>query len=239
MLSIGQMTMRLLVSAFLGGIIGFEREKSNRPAGFRTHILVTLGSTLMALISIYALNPMTNDNDPMRLAAQVVSGIGFLGAGTVIKDGSTVRGLTTAAGIWVCGGIGLAVGVGMYEAGIITVIIAFFSLTILNRIEKQLVTLKFKNRLKNKFKKSEDYYLSSLMIVRDTNYGLTKDIEILLEQFGYYVEDITFIKEEMDPKTSKFILSVVKVDEKVISNPDNCIMKLKSLPGIKEIKLDY
>lgn len=130
MLGIDQIIMRLVVSAILGGIIGIERESSNRPAGFRTHILVTLGSALMMIISTTSFDPFVYNNDPMRLAAQVVSGIGFLGAGTVLKDGDTVKGLTTAAAIWVCGGIGLAIGVGMYEAGIIATLISFFSLTI-------------------------------------------------------------------------------------------------------------
>ena len=137
MLSIGQMTMRLLVSAFLGGIIGFERERSNRPAGFRTHILVTLGSTLMAIISIYALNPLTNDNDPMRLAAQVVSGIGFLGASTVIKDGSTVRGLTTAATLWCDAAIGILCTGGFLFEAIVGTLIVLFANIILRFIVRQ------------------------------------------------------------------------------------------------------
>lgn len=94
---------RLLLSAFLGGLIGVEREVNNRPAGLRTHILVTLGSTLVMLISIDGLNRINDGiimSDPYRLAAQVVSGIGFLGAGTIMRTGNSINGLTTAASLW-------------------------------------------------------------------------------------------------------------------------------------------
>ncbi|MDG2764905.1 MgtC/SapB family protein, partial [Vibrio parahaemolyticus] len=120
-----EIIVRLVLSAFLGGLIGMEREASNRPAGFRTHILVSIGSTLMMLVSI---NGASGGSDPTRIAAQVVSGIGFLGAGTILRDGNRVKGLTTAASLWVCAGIGLAIGQGFYFAGIATSIISFLSL---------------------------------------------------------------------------------------------------------------
>ncbi len=94
-------TLRLVISCILGGLIGFERESLDRPAGLRTHILVCIGSTLMTLVSIYGFSgfePVTKD--PARIAAQVVSGIGFLGAGTILREGLTVTGLTTAASLW-------------------------------------------------------------------------------------------------------------------------------------------
>lgn len=135
-MSIYQLIIRLSLAAIIGGLIGAERERYNRPAGLRTHILVTVGSTLVMLVSISGFG---NTGDPARLAAQVVSGIGFLGAGTIFKDSSTVRGLTTAAGLWVCAGLGLAIGVGMYFASIICTIIVILSLTMLNQLERNLV----------------------------------------------------------------------------------------------------
>ncbi|MBC7087560.1 MAG: MgtC/SapB family protein [Tissierellales bacterium] len=132
-----EIIVRLVLSAFLGGLIGMEREASNRPAGFRTHILVSIGSTLMMLVSI---NGASGGSDPTRIAAQVVSGIGFLGAGTILRDGNRVKGLTTAASLWVCAGIGLAIGQGFYFAGIATSIISFLSLLYLGKFEKAVLS---------------------------------------------------------------------------------------------------
>lgn len=122
---------RLVLSAVLGGLIGAEREFNKRPAGLRTHILVTTGSTLMMMVSI-----ANTSGDKFRLAAQVISGIGFLGAGTIMQKDNEVDGLTTAASIWISSGIGLSVGFGYYLAAIVTVFIVLFSLMSLTLYEK-------------------------------------------------------------------------------------------------------
>ncbi|MDY0236505.1 MAG: MgtC/SapB family protein [Gudongella sp.] len=127
---------RLLLSAFVGGAIGIEREANRRPAGLRTHILVSVGSTLIMMVSLYA---MPASADPSRIAAQVVSGIGFLGAGTIIITGNIVKGLTTAASLWVCAGIGLAIGSGYYVAGLVTAAIVLISLVALSKFEKNIL----------------------------------------------------------------------------------------------------
>lgn len=118
------MLFRLFLAAAFGGIIGLERGSGDRPAGFRTHILVCVGSALFMLVSIYGFDGMVNltpgvqdlgnRRDTARIAAQVVSGIGFLGAGTIMHEGLTIKGLTTAASLWIISAIGLAVGSGMY-----------------------------------------------------------------------------------------------------------------------------
>lgn len=100
---------RLILAAIFGGIVGYEREVHEHPAGLRTHILVCMGSALMTMVSVHFQRPY---GDPTRIAAQIVSGIGFLGAGTILRQGSVVRGLTTAASLWTVAGIGIAVGVG-------------------------------------------------------------------------------------------------------------------------------
>lgn len=128
----------MAVATFLGAIIGLEREKHGRPAGLRTHILVALGSCLIMLISIYGF-PGGVDRDPARLAAQVVSGIGFLGAGTILRDGTSIRGLTTAASLWVVAGIGLAAGAGFYWAAAITAVIAVLVLVFLDDLERKFI----------------------------------------------------------------------------------------------------
>ncbi|NBG89596.1 MgtC/SapB family protein [Isachenkonia alkalipeptolytica] len=140
-----EIALRLFLAAVLGGIIGFEREVSNRPAGFRTHILVTLGSCLIMILSAYGfhgLGPDGSGGEPARLAAQVVSGIGFLGAGTILREGTNVRGLTTAASIWISGGIGLAIGLGYYAAASLTTLLALFSLMGLKALEGKIYKLK-------------------------------------------------------------------------------------------------
>ena len=137
MLTDTQVVWRLFLAAALGGIIGFEREKhSKRVAGFRTHILVSMGSSLIMLISMYIFEIYAGKApvDPARIAAGVVTGIGFLGAGTIIRSGESVKGLTTAASLWTVSGIGLAIGCGFYIAGWATAIIALVTLYLLRKI---------------------------------------------------------------------------------------------------------
>mgnify|MGYP001018320934 CR=1 FL=1 len=139
-----EIVFRLLLSGVLGGLIGIEREANNRPAGFRTHVLVAIGSALVMLISMYGflgLGTNGEGGEPARLASQVVSGIGFLGAGTILKQGNSITGLTTAASLWVVGCIGLAIGNGYYLGGIITAGIVLFTLCTLIVIAKERVGL--------------------------------------------------------------------------------------------------
>ena len=110
-----EILVRLLLAVLLGGFIGYEREHTNRPAGFRTHILVCAGAALVMATSEYLVRRYSiSAVDPARLGAQVISGIGFLGAGTIIRDGVNVRGLTTAASLWAVSCVGIAVGCGFY-----------------------------------------------------------------------------------------------------------------------------
>ena len=134
-----EIVFRLLLAAFISGIIGIEREISNRPAGFRTHMLVTLGATLIMLISV----DVFADSDPGRLAAQVVSGIGFLGAGTIMRTGNNIVGLTTAASLWVCAGIGLAIGAGYYVGAIATTVIILIILMSTGLLERTILRKRY------------------------------------------------------------------------------------------------
>jgi putative Mg2+ transporter-C (MgtC) family protein len=139
-------TLRLALSVLLGGLIGFERERSNHAAGLRTHILVCLGSTLIMLLSMYGFSDFAKlDNvrlDPARLAAQVISGIGFLGAGTILYTGKSITGLTTAASLWVVAAIGLTIGAGFYYASGLASLFALLSLWVLNVMEKKFFNAK-------------------------------------------------------------------------------------------------
>lgn len=134
--------LRLLVAGILGAIIGLDREYRAKEAGYRTHFLVSLGSALIMIVSQYGFQDIIQENsvslDPSRVAAQVVSGIGFIGAGTIILQKQIVRGLTTAAGIWATAGIGLAVGAGMYTISIAATLLTLAGLELLSFLFKSI-----------------------------------------------------------------------------------------------------
>jgi putative Mg2+ transporter-C (MgtC) family protein len=135
-----QMITRLLLTLVLSGLIGLERQVHRRDAGLRTHILVALGSCLIMLTSLYVFDIYKDQVglDPVRIAAGVVTGIGFLGAGTIIREPDGVRGLTTAASLWVVAGIGLAVGVGFNRVAIYTTVLVLIVLHFLRYVEVPL-----------------------------------------------------------------------------------------------------
>lgn len=124
-------TIRLVVAMILGGIVGLEREYRAKDAGFRTHFLVAIGSALFTLISMYGFADGVKDTS--RVAAQVVSGIGFLGAGIIVFQRNVIRGLTTAAGLWVTAAIGMACGVGQFYMAVLVTLLMLIGLEVLNR----------------------------------------------------------------------------------------------------------
>ncbi len=137
----------LLLAAFAGALVGWDRERRDRPAGLRTHILVCLGSALITLVSSHMGGIRS---DPTRIAAQIVSGIGFLGAGTIMRQGNVVRGLTTAASLWTVAGIGMAVAAGPELAilGVAAALIVVFTLTVVDRLEDVYITRRLYERLR-------------------------------------------------------------------------------------------
>jgi len=158
--------IRILVSFILGMLIGIEREAHHQPAGMRTHILISIGATVVMLISIFIPQTFTNfqNGDPGRIAAQVVSGIGFLGAGAILKFGTDVKGLTTAASIWAMAAIGLAIGAGMFVIAFIGVGVVLFALTIMDLFEKKV----FKERTLRKIELLVNKKKSDLVAVKNT-----------------------------------------------------------------------
>ena len=130
--------LRILAAVILGGIIGLERGMKNRPAGLRTYMLVCVGSCLVMLTNQY-IYQVTASGDPTRMAAQVISGIGFLGAGTiVVTRRNQIKGLTTAAGLWSAAGVGLALGIGFYEAALMGALAIFVVMTLLQRMDNRV-----------------------------------------------------------------------------------------------------
>lgn len=135
-------TVKLLLAALAGGLVGLEREKHGRPAGLRTNLLVAVGSCVMMIVSeAFALKygPFDAETtlrlDPARVAAQIVTGIGFIGAGVILKEGATVRGLTTAASLWTVAGLGMAFGMGFFSLGAIATLLVLISLTLLKKLD--------------------------------------------------------------------------------------------------------
>jgi putative Mg2+ transporter-C (MgtC) family protein len=142
MISEMDIVIRLGLAALLGMMVGYERERQNQPAGLRTHTILAIGSCLAMTISInlaMQFQPLVPNGDPARLAAQVVSGIGFLGAGAILRYGTNVKGLTTATSLWTIAIVGLAVGAGHYFASIATTVALLVVLVLLNIFEKKLI----------------------------------------------------------------------------------------------------
>lgn len=151
MLTDSQIILRLVLSVALSGLIGLERQMHKRTAGLRTHILVSLGSCLIMLTSIYVFDIYKDKVplDPARIAAGVITGIGFLGAGAIIRDRAEVKGLTTAASLWVVAGLGLAVGCGFLNAAVYTTILAIIVLYFLRYVEGMIIFNEDKERGRN------------------------------------------------------------------------------------------
>ena len=149
---------RLLLALLAGGIIGFERTSHGRPAGFRTHILVCSSSTLLVLVSVYQWQLLPNAPletlriDPTRMAQGIMTGIGFLGAGVIIKERFAVRGLTTAASIWITASIGIVIGIGFYSAAGMGVALALGALAVFRWVESILPALRYA-KLTTRFQK--------------------------------------------------------------------------------------
>ena len=131
-----ELTVRLVVALLLGGVIGWERELQHMPAGFRTHALVSLGSAIFTVISAVAFTGP--GSDPTRIAAQIVSGIGFLGGGAILHYGGTVRGLTTAASLWSVAAVGMAAGAGLYVVAALSTVLVIVGLEVFQRVERMV-----------------------------------------------------------------------------------------------------
>ncbi|MBB6716416.1 MgtC/SapB family protein [Clostridium gasigenes] len=181
--------IRISLAIVIGGIIGYERQYTNSPAGFRTHILVALGACIISLIQVKMVNDtlvMISSNEALanvykidmgRLGAQVVSGIGFLGAGTIIHTKGSIKGLTTAASIWVVGCLGLAIGLGYYEISFVGTVASFVVLSLFKFIEEKL------KWSKNEHKIYIGYLNKEQVMEAIQKYCITKDITVLNLEF--------------------------------------------------------
>lgn len=222
MISNKDIIIRLILSAIIGGSIGIEREVNNRPAGLRTHVLVSVSSALIMLVSIDGFSGLQG-GDPARLASQVVSGIGFLGAGTIIKTGSNIKGLTTAASLWACACVGLAIGNGYYLGGLLTATIVLFTLMSLMPIEKRIFERKYKR----------------LEIISTNRPGLIGEIGVLLGKHDIVIKDINIVDSEIEDEEECIIMEMhfmVKVRKTFNSN--NFFREIYEIDGVFEAVFD-
>ncbi len=210
--------LRLLMAVLCGGIIGFERGKAGRPAGLRTHILVCLGSTLAILTNQYVFETF-GGSDPTRLGAQVISGIGFLGAGTIIVTGRhQVKGLTTAAGLWATACMGLAIGIGFYKAAIIGCILIFFSTVVLHRLDNIMLSKSKVMDVYIEFNKS-----ASITSVLDN-----------MKQQEYSIDSIEMVKPSYGSEALGAAIMTLRLKQKKVRI--DVISKISELDGVKFVE---
>ncbi|MGR3301843.1 MAG: MgtC/SapB family protein [Candidatus Scalindua sp.] len=212
---------KLLIAAILGGFIGWEREKRGRPAGLRTHLLLCVGVTLMMLVSehifvhyqVYESDSVLRI-DPARIAAQVVTGVGFLGAGTIMRFKASVRGLTTAASLWIVSGIGLAVGSGFILPAIFTTIIAITTLIFLPKVEGGM---------------EKDKYMTIKILISGQEHFLD-NIKNILEKNSVKLQNYKFEKD-VQKEEIVYDMNVKFKDERMLVLATDDMIKT-----IKEIK---
>lgn len=216
---------RLLVATIAGGLIGLERSYHGRPAGFRTHTLVCVASSLLMLVTMYhakwfaGASPETVRIDPTRMAQGVMTGIGFLGAGVIVREGLSVRGLTTAASIWITAAIGILAGVGFYSAVLIGSVITIGILTVFRKVESRMPLQIFAN---NTIVFRRDNYLSETEIreLHSMNGFSVANVSRRLmgngEQLEYRMTVRTMDRENIE-KLSKTLLGSTSIVEFNIS----------------------
>lgn len=217
-MSVYEIIFKLALAGILGGLIGLERESLNRPAGLRTYTLVTVGSALAMIVSLdmYFQYYQTVNADPGRIAAQVISGIGFLGAGTIMREGATVRGLTTAAGLWVVACIGLAVGAGLYIPAIVTTILILFILICFVEFEERFTGMRV--------------YKGLIMVVEDRP-GQVGVIGSILGNMGVLIKNIQLTRLEDEDLEVELLLHLpahISITE--------IIEELSDVEGLKNIQ---
>ncbi len=215
-----EIIIRIAVAGLLGAIVGFERERQGQPAGLRTHMILVIGAALTMSLSInlaIQFRPFVPNGDPARLAAQVISGIGFLGAGAILRYGPNIKGLTTATSLWTLAVVGLAVGAGHYNAAFAATGLILVALIILNVIEKRFI-----------------HPFTTVVVEVDAQDrpGLQESVLEALHDFARSVDEPGMEKNLLD-KTIKLKYTVkIKAQESV----EEIVQKIAEIEGIKNIK---
>jgi|Deesub1362A_J573_1020465.scaffolds.fasta_scaffold00356_25 putative Mg2+ transporter-C (MgtC) family protein len=218
-----EIIIRLILGALLGGIIGLEREVHGRSAGLRTQLIVCVAAVLIMIVSenyhlyLEHINPALRI-DPARIASGAVIGVGFIGAGVIIKSGFTIRGLTTAAAIWVVSAIGLAIGAGLYVEGISTFLITIIALIILRRLERNLRTLHFK----------------VITVTTDRQKDADKEIASVLSEHGINILSMD-MEVDRSAEESTFIYTVSTEKKEAVRD---AFLRLGDMGFVRRLKVD-
>ncbi|MEM5384306.1 MgtC/SapB family protein [Paraburkholderia phymatum] len=222
MISNVELISRLVLAAVLGSVIGFERERLSWAAGLRTHMLVCVGSALFMIVSAFGFADVLGTEhvvlDPSRVAAQVVSGIGFLGAGSILLRGSIIRGLTTAASLWSVAAVGLAVGGGLYTASIAATIIVLAILAGVKPIEKRFITVKQRRQL-------------TLVVERGSM--TFHSLHEALGPASPRVKQFVMQQSDDDPQFDEVLITLNRVST---TEYTAICDQLKALPGVKDFR---
>lgn len=213
--------IRIIIGAFLGALVGLERERQGQPAGLRTHIILVVGATLTMTLSInmaIQFRPLVSSGDPARLAAQVVSGIGFLGAGAIIRYGPNIKGLTTATSLWTMAIVGLAIGAGHYLSGFAATGIILVSLIILNVFEKRFINT---------------FTMMKVEVTADDRIGLIDQVDQTLARIVKLI-GAPSVEKNLKSKRVK-IEYTIKLSTKV--SIQNILESVEKVDGIRAVKV--
>ena len=216
--------LRLVASLVIGGLIGLERSYHGRPAGFRTHSLVCLSTSLLMLVTVYETRwfPSLSEGrislDPTRMAQGIMTGIGFLGAGTIMKDGLSVRGLTTAASIWITAAIGILIGIGFYVPAVIATVLTLGTLSVFRWIESQIPT---------------QLYAQLLVRFRRSEAMSDSEMRRLLTDHGFTVGNLTF-RLDADSDSLEYQMIIRSTREE---NASRLASALNRLGSVKEFRI--
>jgi len=222
MISEIQILLRIIVGAVLGAIVGLERERDDQPAGLRTHMILVIGATLAMVLSVnlgYLFARPGTPADPARLAAQVISGIGFLGAGAILRYGYNVKGLTTATSLWTMAIVGLAVGAGYYLVAVVSTILILVVLTLLNILENKFLRI------------STSRYIT---VEADFKKGVVKSIRYIVEEYSDHLTSYTLQKSVKNKRIRIQVVARMARDQKL----ESLIEALSEINGVRNIKVE-
>jgi putative Mg2+ transporter-C (MgtC) family protein len=216
--------VRLVASLVVGGLIGLERSYHGRPAGFRTHSLVCLSTSLLMLVTVYetrwfsSVVPGRISLDPTRIAQGIMTGIGFLGAGTIIKDGLSVRGLTTAASIWITAAIGILIGIGFYFPALIATILTLGTLSVFRWIENQIPA---------------QFYAQFVIRFARNEAMPEAEMRRMLEDYGFTIANLNYrLDVESDSFEYQMVIRTNRED-----NASRLAQALNSVVSVKEYRV--
>src|SRR6185436_16402326 len=214
-----QMAGRLCLAGLLGGLVGLEREMHSQPAGLRTHMIVSLGACLLMLVSIHMAELSPSKSDPGRIAAQVVAGVGFLGAGAIMRSGLSVRGLTTAACLWTVAAIGLSVGCGFWRAALVTTFLTLVATVVFQKFERRF---------------SKGKAIRRFVVHAKDSATLVSKLEEIMLRAGIGIREVDLQRDLVEKKLQVSITAVCADT----TDMDQLSRSFSALPDVEKVEID-